>query len=81
MPRYNMHGRWVIADTLDLAYAKRFECSVAEAIGDRDIPMTREQCEERFFESEGRAPTPEEMDLMHPESISEVIEALRFKGL
>lgn len=58
-------------------YAKAYQCSIAEAIADRDAPMTLEDCVEAFTEASGRAPSSEEIEIMHPESSAYVFRWIR----
>jgi hypothetical protein len=53
-------------------YAINFNCTVAQAIGDRDAPATLEKCVEWFKEAEQRDPTPEEIQDMRPDTFEAV---------
>lgn len=61
-------GSEVEAASFDAAYAEKYDCSIAEAIADRDEPQTREDLISRFFKAAGRVPTENEIKIMHPES-------------
>lgn len=49
-------------------YAKRYNCTLAEAIADRDWPMTESECIACFFKEAGRKPTKAEVLDMRPDS-------------
>lgn len=49
-------------------YAKSYNCTIAEAIRDRDWPLSRAECVADFNEAAGRAPTEDEIETMAPNS-------------
>jgi hypothetical protein len=49
-------------------YAGQYKCTVAEAIGDRDLPMNRQTCIDTFEAATGRLPTDTEIAAMRPDS-------------
>lgn len=49
-------------------YAQEYKCSIAQAICDRDWPMTLDRCKKEFFDAAGREPTPEDIKEMRPDS-------------
>jgi hypothetical protein len=59
-------------------YARKYNCSIATAIADRDFPMTLKECEQHFIESCGRAPTADEIEEMRPSSQAQVQEEISY---
>jgi hypothetical protein len=59
-------------------YANRYNCTVAEAIADRDHPATEAQCVAWFREATGRAPTQAEIVEMQPNSQTKVDEEIAY---
>lgn len=59
-------------------YANRYNCSIAEAIADRDHPATEETCMEWFREAAGREPTIKEIIAMQPSSRALVDEEIYY---
>lgn len=56
-----------LTDTF-LEYAKNYNCSLTQAIHDRDWPMSREDCVKEFKAAAGRVPTEDEIKEMRPDS-------------
>lgn len=77
MPVFKVHDQRIEAPTIYAAYAIRFGVTLAEAIADRDLPLTTEDCAREFFHGCGRQPTDAEMAVMHPESVSAVLNHIR----
>ena len=48
-------------------YAEQYKCSIAQAIHDRDWPLTREECRTEFLKATGREPDASEMVQMRPD--------------
>ena len=55
-------------------YAKRYNCSIASAICDRDWPLTESECIQEFKDATGRAPSDAEIAEMHPNTARQVQE-------
>ena len=53
-------------------YAAKYNCTIAEAICDRDWPMTEAECVEAFTEAAGRQPTETEVAVMRPDTSESV---------
>jgi hypothetical protein len=49
-------------------YATQYNCSIAEAIADRDCPMNVQGCIEAFKADTGREPSIDEIETMQPDS-------------
>ena len=59
-------------------YANSFNVSLAQAIADRDEPMTKADCIEAFVASCGREPTTLDLEIMRPDSEETVAEQIRY---
>lgn len=60
-----------------LKYASTHNCSVAQAIADRDWPLTRDECAKEFLDVTGKMPTQDEMWEMRPDQDEAVSEYRR----
>lgn len=76
MPKFNCHNRQIETTTFDAAYAIRFEVSIAQAIADRDEPMTAQQLRDRFRAAALCEPTLAEMEIMYPNSEGAIVEEI-----
>lgn len=51
-----------------IRYSQQYQCSVAEAIRDRDWPMNQDQCVKAFKEATGQEPTAADIIQMSPDN-------------
>lgn len=49
------------------SYAKQYGCSIAEAIHDRDFPMSEAECVKAFKQDTGLNPSAEDIATMRPD--------------
>ena len=59
-------------------YALKYNCSIAQAIADRDWPDDRDACIRWFREAAGRGPTDDEIDIMSPNTQSQIDDEAAF---
>lgn len=59
-------------------YAQKYNCSITEAINDRDEPMLEFELVEWFTVAAGRAPTTEEVQEMRPNSMDQINEQIAY---
>lgn len=53
-------------------YAKNYNVTLAQAIRDRDWPMTKNQCVQAYLEAAGKLPSETEIKEMRPDSQSTI---------
>jgi hypothetical protein len=57
-----------------IRYKRKYNCTTAEAIADRDYPINRNDILMLFYECEKRMPTAQEIETMHPQTDAYIAE-------